>query len=332
MKKIKVAVAMGGYSSEHAISMKSGAVVCDALDPNRYEIYPIHVTQQAWSYTSGDGKRQEVSMGNFSFFNGHEAIQPDVVFNTIHGAPGENGYIAALCDLAKIPQTSTHFYAAALTFNKRDCLSVLKSFGIRCAESIYINQGDAVSFEHIKTKLGLPFFIKPNRSGSSYGISRVASKDEFATALDKAFLEDSEILIERALVGTEVSVGAYLYADQVHVLTPTEIVSENDFFDFEAKYHGKSSEITPARITSEETSAVQMAAKRIFEALKMTGVSRTDFILENGYPYFIETNSNPGLSQESLVPKQVRYAGMTLSTFFDQLIDDALSRHQRTKL
>jgi len=327
MAKIKIAVAMGGYSSEYDISIKSGEVVCASLDPQRYEIYPIYVAKDSWNYGDPQGQMHEVNLGDFSFSNGQETIRPDVIFNTIHGAPGENGYLAALCDLIDLPQTSTHFYAAALTFNKRDCLSVLKSFGIKCAPSLYFNEGDKISFDHIKNTLGLPFFVKPNRSGSSYGISRVASEKEFSAALQKAFLEDSEILMERALVGTEVSVGTYLYNDQIQVLSPTEIVSENHFFDFEAKYHGKSSEITPARITEEETASVQFEAKRIFEALKMTGVCRTDFILEEGQPYFIETNSNPGLSKESLVPKQVRYAGMTLSDFFDQLIAEALKRH-----
>jgi D-alanine-D-alanine ligase len=326
MGKKKVAVAMGGYSSEFQISLNSGNVVCDSLDPEKYEIFPVHILKDGWFHISTEGNQYPINKGEFSFHNGREIIHPEVVFNTIHGTPGEDGFLAAYWELLGIPQTSTGFYQAALSFNKRDCLSVLKNFGVKCADSYYINQGDAIRIDEILKIVGLPCFVKPNRSGSSFGVSKVHVQEELSVALDKAFSEDSEIIIERALVGTEVSVGVFKTNDQWMVFSPTEIVSENEFFDFEAKYLGKSQEITPARIASEEILAVQNEAKRIYQLLNMKGVTRSDFIIQEGIPYFIETNTTPGLSKESIIPKQAREAGMSLTHFFSLLIEEALTK------
>lgn len=324
MAKKHIAVAMGGYSSEFEISINSGGVVCDALDKNKYEVYPIHILEEGWYFVAKNGTKHPINKADFSFDNGTETIKPDAIFNTIHGTPGEDGYLQAYWKLLGIPHTSTDYYQAALSFNKRDCLSVLKNFGVRAANSYYVNKGTEINLEEIVKKTGLPCFVKPNRSGSSFGVSKVHEMAELMPAIEHAFTEDSEIIIETALVGVEVSVGVYNNGSEIIALPVTEIVSENDFFDYEAKYLGKSQEITPARISEEETETVKKEAERIYKLLNMKGITRSDFIIEKGKPFFIEMNTNPGLSVESIVPKQAREAGMTLTEFFDILIRNVL--------
>jgi len=327
MGKKHIAVAMGGYSNEYEISIQSGAVVCDSIDKQKYEVYPVHILKDGWFHCSGNGKKYPVNKADFSFSDGTNTIRPDVVFNSIHGTPGEDGCLQAYLALIGIPQTSTEFYHAALSFNKRDCLSVLKGFGIKCANSYYVNKGFPYNEEEIIKTVGLPCFVKPNRGGSSFGISKVYTSEGIKPALEKAFIEDSEIIIESALQGVEVSIGVYRNKDEIIVLPVTEIVSENDYFDYDAKYLGQSDEITPARISKEETEKVQSEAKKIYQILNMKGITRSDFIIQNGTPYLIETNTNPGLSSESIVPKQVRETGMTLTEFFDILIQNVFTKN-----
>ena len=322
-KKI-VAIAMGGYSSEFEISIKSGEVVYDAMDKNQFEIYKVHILKNNWHYVFPDGRKVVVNKENFGCAYNGNTIIPDVVFNTIHGTPGEDGMLASYLELINIPQTSAAFHQAALRFNKRDCLSVLKKLGINCAESIYINKGDVIDTKKIINTVGLPCFVKPNRAGSSFGISRVQTAEMLPKALLEAYKEDTEVLIESELVGTEVSVGVYKHKGEIQILNPTEIVSENDFFDYEAKYQGKSQEITPARISTKDKKTVQKVAKQIYQLLNMKGVTRTDFIIQNGVPYFIEINTTPGLSKESIIPKQLSDAQISLSHFFTMLVMDAI--------
>ncbi len=322
--KKNIAVLMGGYSSEVNISINSGMVVCEALDKSKYNVYPVHILKEGWFFVSETATKTPIDKGDFSIKTTDCTLIPDAVFNTVHGTPGEDGYLAAYFELLGIPQTSTGFYAAALSFNKRDCLSVLKNFGVKCANSYLHNQGEPIDVTAVITKVGLPCFVKPNRAGSSYGVSKVNTMEDFAPALAHAFKEDKEIIIETALVGTEVSVGTYAHLGNVKAFNPTEIVSENDFFDYEAKYEGKSQEITPARISEEETLLVQDEAKRIYTLLNMRGICRSDFIIQDGVPHFIEINTTPGLSTESIIPKQVKDAGMNLTDFFGELIEVVL--------
>ncbi len=322
MIKKHIAVAMGGYSSEFEISLLSGEVVCQSLDALKYIVYPIHILKSSWYYLADDGTKYPVNKADFSFNTANGIIKPDAVFNAVHGTPGEDGLLQAYWELLGIPQSSPNFYASALSFNKRDCLSVLKNFGIKCANSYYVNKGSEISSEEIVKKVGLPCFVKPNRAGSSFGISKVHDISELLPAIEKAFEEDKEIIIETALVGTEVSVGVYQKDGELIAMSPTEIVSENDFFDYEAKYLGKSQEITPARISEEETIIVQNKAKDIYRVLNMEGITRSDFIIQDGEPFFIEINTTPGLSKESIVPKQSIEAGMTLTEFFGLLVEE----------
>lgn len=324
MDKKNVVVVMGGFSSEFEISLLSGKVVCESLDNTIYTIFPVHILKDCWYHLNSAGDQIRINRDDFSFFSGSERIIPDVIFNTVHGTPGEDGYLQAYWELIGIPHTSTGFYSAALSFNKRDCLTIVKRFGVNCAESCYLNSGDDINEDDILEKVGLPCFVKPNRAGSSFGVSKVSHKGELLSSIEKAFKEDHQIIIETALKGVEVSVGVYNHGDKVISLPVTEIVSQNEFFDYEAKYLGRSEEITPARISQSETKLVQEEAKRIYKLLNMKGVTRSDFIIQEGIPYFIEINTTPGLSKESIIPKQVRETGMSLSTFFGILVENAL--------
>ncbi|NCT17346.1 MAG: D-alanine--D-alanine ligase [Flavobacteriia bacterium] len=326
MTKKNIAVIMGGYSSEFEISLYSGEVVYTSLSKKKYNVYRVHILKEKWVHQLDTLEEFEVNRADFSFSDGKNTIHPDVVFNAIHGTPGEDGLLPAYFQLIGMPHTSCGYYQSALTFNKRDCLSVLKSYGVRCANAYYLNQGNEINEEEIVKKVGLPCFVKPSRSGSSFGISKVKTMEELLPAIEKAYSEDSEILIETCLVGTEVSVGVIQFNGEVVVLPVTEIISETEFFDYEAKYLGKSEEITPARISEDETNFVQEEAKHIYTLLNMSGLSRSEFIIQDGKPYFIEINTNPGLSQESIIPKQVRAAGISLTDLFGNMVEQAFAK------
>jgi D-alanine-D-alanine ligase len=322
----KVAIIMGGYSSEYQISLKSGNVVYQFLDENLYKGYRIHILKDKWVYVDEQDNEFPIDRNDFSTTVNGEKITFDVVFNAIHGTPGEDGLMQAYFELLGIPQSSCDYYQAALTFNKRDLLSVLKPYGIKTATSYYLNQGDEIDEEAILKTVGLPCFVKPNKSGSSFGISKVKTKDELDYAIVNAYKEDNEIIIESFLDGTEVSVGVINYKGNITVLPITEIVSENDFFDYEAKYLGKSQEITPARISPEMTAKVSAVAKKAYEVLKMSGFSRSEFIIVNGEPHMLEMNTIPGLTTESLIPQQAKEAGISLTDLFTNALELALNK------
>jgi D-alanine-D-alanine ligase len=230
----------------------------------------------------------------------------------------------AYFELLGIPQTSCNHYEAALTFNKRDLLSTLKPYGIPCATSYYLNKGQKVEEDAIINKVGLPCFVKANRAGSSYGVSKVHKKEDLGSAIESAFKEDTQIIIESFLDGTEVSVGVITYQNEVTVLPATEIISENDFFDFEAKYMGKSEEVTPARISEKQESNVRQLAEFIYKTLGLKGYTRSEFIFIGDEPHLLEINTTPGLTEESLLPQQARTAGISLEALFDSAIVEAL--------
>ncbi|MFM2214145.1 MAG: D-alanine--D-alanine ligase [Bacteroidota bacterium] len=322
----KVAIIMGGYSSEYQISLKSGNVVYQYLDPAKYTGYRIHIFKEKWIYVDDNDQEYAIDKNDFSVTVNGTKITFDVVFNAIHGTPGEDGLMQAYFELLEIPQSSCDYYQAALTFNKRDLLSVLKPYGIKTATSYYLNLGDAIDQDAILKTVGLPCFVKPNKSGSSFGISKVKTKDELVYAIANAYKEDNELIIESFLDGTEVSVGVINYQGTTTVLPITEIVSENDFFDYEAKYLGKSQEITPARISPEMTTKVSAIAKRAYEVLKMTGFSRSEFIIVDGEPHMLEMNTIPGLTTESLIPQQAKEAGISLTDLFTNALELALKK------
>ncbi len=323
MKK-NIAILMGGYSSEYKISLKSGAVVYKNLDKQLYNCYSIHIFKNKWVYVAENGTETPVNKDNFSITINGDIILFDCAFNAIHGSPGEDGYMQAYLELLNIPQTSCGFYQAALTFNKRDCLAAVKPYGIKTAESFYVNQGDSIDSDAIIAKVGLPCFVKANRAGSSFGISKVYKKEELKKALEISFKEDDEIIIESFLDGTEVSVGVINYKGKTKLIGITEIISENDFFDYEAKYLGKSQEITPARISPEYEKKIKALAIKVYDVLKLDGFSRSEYIFKDDEPHLLEVNTVPGLTEESLLPQQASYSGISLPDLFDNAIQQAL--------
>ena len=322
----KIAIIMGGYSSEYKISLTSGNVVYQNLDKTKFTGYRIHIFKEKWVYVDDNETEFAIDKNDFSVIINNEKITFDCVFNAIHGTPGEDGLMQAYFELLKIPQNSCDYYQAALTFNKRDLLSVLKPYGIKSATSYYLNLGDEIKQDEILAKVGLPCFVKPNKSGSSFGISKVKTKDELLFAIANAYKEDNEIIIESFLDGTEVSVGVINYKGETVVLPITEIVSENDFFDYEAKYLGKSQEITPARISEDIAEKIRVVAKKAYTILKMSGFSRSEFIIVDGEPFMLEMNTIPGLTTESLIPQQARAAGILLEDLFTNSIELALKK------
>lgn len=322
---MNIAVVTGGYSDESVISIRSGQLILNNLDKNKYNAYEVQILPDGWNVIINENK-YPVNKADFSFQKDSESIKFDVAVNTIHGTPGEDGHMQAYWELLELPYTGCGFYQSALTFNKRDTLSVLSKFNIPRAKSVYLSKGDAVDSNALVAELGLPFMVKPNQSGSSLGVSKVNDIEELEKALEFAFAEDNDILIESYLKGTEVSVGVLNLNGKITVLGLTEIVPHNEFFDYEAKYMGKSDEITPARLDAETEQRVRDMAAKAYEALGMTGFSRTDFIIMDGVPHFIEMNTNPGLSPQSIFPQQAAHAGVPFSELLDSEIQLALER------
>ncbi|MCB0444635.1 MAG: D-alanine--D-alanine ligase [Gelidibacter sp.] len=324
MKTKNIAIIMGGYSSEYDISLKSGQMVFETLDPLKYKGYKIHIFKNKWVYVATDHTEFPIDKNDFSVTVHGEKITFDCVFNAIHGTPGEDGFMQGYLELLNIPHTSCGMYQAALTFNKRDCLSVLKPYGIKTATSYYVNLGDVIDENAIVNKVGLPCFVKANKAGSSFGITKVYKKEDLKNALDVAFKEDDEVIIESFLDGTEVSVGVITYKGEVKVLPITEIVSNNDFFDYKAKYLGESQEITPARLTKTQEQKVTVVAKKVYEVLKMKGFSRSEYIFKDGEPHLLEVNTVPGFTKASILPQQAIAAGISLQELFGNAIEESL--------
>ncbi|MGJ8685019.1 MAG: D-alanine--D-alanine ligase [Nonlabens sp.] len=322
-----IAVLMGGYSHEWQISLKSGAVISENIDRSKYNVFEIAILEEGWYYTDAKEEKHFIDKNDFSITVNGEHITFDCAYNTIHGTPGEDGIFQSYLELLGIPQTSCDSYQSAITFNKRDCIAVLKPWNITTGKHIYLNKDDAYDSKDVAIRLGLPYFVKANRSGSSFGVSKVYKTEELDAALQLAFEVDTEAIIESFLDGIEVSVGIYKIDENLIVLPPTEIISENDFFDYEAKYSGRSQEITPARISPELTQAVQVQTKRIYEVLNCKGIARADFIFHNGIPHFIEINTNPGMSKESIIPQQIRATGRTLKEVFTAIIENTIKYH-----
>lgn len=322
---MNIAVVAGGYSDEYVVSLRSCELVYDSLNPNKYNRTRVRILKEGW-YAEIEGMKFPIAKEDFSFIRNGEKYKFDCVVNIIHGTPGEDGYMQAYWELIGLPYTGCTFYQSALTFNKKDCIAVLDKYEIPHAKSVYVNRDLPYDINEIIEKVGLPCFVKPNQSGSSIGISKVKSKEEFKPALEKAFKEDKEILVESFLDGIEVSVGVIKYKGKTKVVGITEIVSHNEFFDYEAKYQGASDEITPARIDEETQKRVEEISIKVYDSLQMTGVSRSEYIIVNGIPNFIEMNTLPGFSSASIFPQQAKYANLELTDFFDNEIEIALNR------
>jgi len=322
MKK-NVAIVMGGYSTESDISKISGSVVYKNIPNDKFNPFKIIIEKDAW-YADVDGSRFDIDKNDFSITKDGEKINFDVIYNAIHGSPGEDGKLSAYFEMLNIPHNTCNHFESALTFNKRECISVAKSHGVVAAKSIFLTKGMDFNIDEIIAEVGLPCMVKPNRAGSSFGISKVEKTEDMAEALETAFDIDYQILIEEFIEGTEVTVGVIPYNGEIIVLPITEIVSHNSFFDYEAKYEGNSEEITPARISEEDRKTVSETALNLYKALDIKGFSRAEYIIKNGVPYFIEINTIPGLTEESILPQQAKAAGISLEQLFESSINEAL--------
>ena len=327
MQRKKVGIVSGGFTSEYNISILSGKTVFEELDRELWDVYLITITKSEWKAEDDQSNIYKVNKGDFTLQNNETLVNLDVIFNAVHGAPGENGQLAALWELLKIPFSSCDSYTAGLTYNKRDCLSVLRELKVPTAKYFSINKGTIINEDLILATVELPCFVKANRAGSSLGIYKVTTKKELKPSLEKAFEEDSQVIIESALKGREVSVGVAYFQGGVHVLPITEIVTDNDFFDYAAKYEGKSKEITPAQIPNKWKELVEHWAKSIYVTLDLKGVVRSEFIFVNGIPHLLEVNTVPGITRKSIIPKQVEAIGIKLSQFFSYLLLETLAKN-----
>jgi len=327
MEKKNIAVVMGGYSDEYKVSLKSGQLIFDELDRKLYNVYKVNILKEGWFLVSEKDEKFPINKENFSIDINGDNLKFDVCFNIIHGSPGENGLLQAYWDLIGQKYTGCNYYQSALTFNKKDTLAVLSKYGIASAKSIYITKGDLINEKQIIETLGLPIFVKPNQSGSSLGISKVKHPSEFRSALDLAFKEDNDLLLESFLDGTEVSVGVVDYMDKTIVLGITEIVPRNDFFDYNAKYNGESEEITPARLDKDTMKKIEEISIKAYESLNMSGFSRSEYIIVNGEPFMLEMNTNPGFSPTSILPQQSKVYGISIKDLCRNEIERALNKN-----
>lgn len=321
-----IGIFCGGFSSEWEISLKSAQTIQDNF-PKEYATVKIVVDYKGWNALVGEAF-YPFDLNTMSFIIDKET-KIDIAIVYIHGDPGENGKIQALLDMKNIPYLNSGPLASALSFDKWYCNQFLKGFGIKVAESLFLTNKDQFSAQEIQDKLGLPVFVKPSDSGSSYGISKAKSLDDISNSLDKAFKEGRTIVIESFLDGTEVTCGVYRKKQGVHTLPLTEIASENEFFDYEAKYLGKSQEITPARVSEQLSIEVQRQAKFIYELLQLRSIARIDFMIVNNEPFVIEVNTTPGFSQASIVPQMIKCEGGTIHDFWKEILDVELKNSQR---
>ena len=319
--KPRIAVIMGGYTSEYDISLKSGAVVMAHIDKEVYDPYSVRIDKDAWLIEVG-GSWKPIDIADFS----SGEIRFDAVFNVVHGKPGENGELQAYFDSLQIPYTGCAAEVSSLTYNKSKTLEYLAPHGIAMATRIVLSARDTIDTQQIVEKVGLPCFVKANQAGSSFGVSKVYQEDNLRAAIEIAKKEDSGVLIESFLQGTEVSISVITFQSRVRVLAPTEIITDEDFFDFSAKYEGKSEEITPARLTESQHQALRIAAEKVYTALGMKGMSRSDFIFVGDVPHFLEINTIPGLTEESLLPQQAKYAGISLRDLFGNALVEAMEK------
>jgi len=326
MKK-KVALVTGGLSGEAQISYKSAITVNGNLDRNKFDVYQIDINPSGWWYTPENSAPQKVNRDDFSITDGGSTINFDVVLLCIHGTPGEDGKLQGYFDMLGLPYTSCDAATSALTFNKRYTVAVAAFGGISVANSMHLFKHTPVSPENILAKLQLPVFVKPNNGGSSIGMSKVTTADALAPALEKAFKEDTQVLVEEFISGREFTIGVFKTNGTLQVLPITEIETSNEFFDFEAKYQGKSVETTPALIAETMQSQLEAAAKRVYEVLNCRGVVRIDFIYneEKGLPYMLEVNTVPGQSAASVIPQQVKAMGMSLQEFYTSIVEESLN-------
>jgi D-alanine-D-alanine ligase len=317
-----IAIVAGGDSSEYEISVKSAKEVL-ALISSKYDARLIMIRGNAWYWEDPKGRRFSVDKNDFSLNTDDRKIRFDAVFIAIHGTPGENGLLQGYFDMMQIPYTSCSAFCSALTFNKQACKLYLKDYGIPMAENVLFRRETMPDPDAIISRTGLPCFVKPNDSGSSFGVSKVKSRNELPAAIEAAFRESREVMVEAFMNGREIACGVARIKGKTLVLPLTEIISMNEFFDYEAKYtSGKSKELTPADLPGELTNRIQELSSEVYDILGCKGIVRVDFIVVNSNPFFLEINTVPGMTMESIIPKQTKAAGIDLGELYSMVIED----------
>jgi D-alanine-D-alanine ligase len=321
-----IAFITGGYSGEAEISYKSAVTIENNLDKEKFTVYKIDIRKDGWWYKNNNTE-VAVDKNNFTIMVNGGKVKFDAVFIGIHGTPGEDGKLQGYFDMLGIPYSSCDAATSALTFNKRYTVAVAAFAGIYVAKSLHLFKHTPVTADFINSNLQLPVFVKPNNGGSSIGMSKVNNVTEIAPALNKAFKEDDQVLVEEFITGREFTIGVFKSKGEIITLPFTEVISKKEFFDFEAKYQGLSEEITPAQVNEAVAEKIRAAAKKVYEVFNCRGIVRIDFIFNEAtqQPYMLEINTVPGQSEASIVPQQVKAKGWTLQQFYTALIEDALA-------
>ena len=328
MNRLKIALLAGGNSSEREIALQSAGQIADALDASKYDVKVIDLHYRDWTYTAPDGRKYPLDKNDFSLTVDGERTEFEYALIIIHGTPGEDGKLQGYLDMMGVPYSSCSMTSSVITFDKITTKRTVAGQGINLAREIFLRKGETADAAEIVARLGLPVFVKPNASGSSFGVTKVTDATGIEAAVEKAFAESDEVLVEECISGREVGCGVMIAGGKEYLFPITEIVPKKEFFDYEAKYEaGMSEEITPARISDDVKAKLNRMTLDAYRACRCRGVVRIDFIVtDTGEPYMIEINSIPGMSGGSIVPKQVRAMGMTLGELYDIVIADTLKR------
>ena len=323
MEKKTIAIICGGDSAEHDVSMRSAQGIESFLDQERYNIYKVEIHARHWEAILADGSRSIVDRNDFSFKDGDKTIHPDYAYITIHGAPGENGILQGYFDLIGMPYSTCNVLVEAMTYDKFVLNNYMRSLGVRVADSMLIMKGreDGVSDEDIISRIGLPCFVKPARGGSSFGTTKVKTPEELRPAIKLALAEGEDVMVEAFMKGTEITCGCYKTKEKSVVFPITEVVPENEFFDYDAKYNGQVNEITPARLDERTTERVQTLTSGIYDLLQCRGIIRIDYIIVDGKINLLEINTTPGMTATSFIPQQVRAAGLDIKDVMTDIIE-----------
>jgi D-alanine-D-alanine ligase len=322
MSRKTIAIVAGGYSSEIVVSMKSAQGIQSIIDTARYVSYVVVITREKWVVMLPDNTELPIDKNDFSFTHAGDRIRFDFAYITIHGTPGEDGLLQGYFDMLGLPYSCCGVLAAALSFNKDFCKKYLQSFGVQVALSVLLRRGEVWNAEELVSQLGLPVFVKPNDGGSSFGVTKVSSLEQIQPAIHLAFTEGDEVMVESFIPGVEVTCGCYQAGEKMTVFPVTEIVSQNEFFDYDAKYNGQVLEITPARISPALTEAVLSLTAKIYDCLGAKGIIRVDYIISpQGEIRLLEVNTTPGMTATSFIPQQVKAAGMDIREIMTEIIE-----------
>ncbi len=330
MKNLKrnIAIVCGGDSSEHDVSLRSAQGLYSFFDKERYNVYIVDVKGMDWHVNLHDGTTAPIDRNDFSFMDNGRLVVFDYAYITIHGTPGENGIMQGYFELIHLPYSTSGVLVEAMTFDKFVLNNYLRSFGVSVAESLLIRKGyeELVSDDEIEERIGMPCFVKPAADGSSFGVTKVKNKDQLAPAIRKAMMESDDVMVESFLEGTEITVGCYKTKQKSVVFPITEVVTHNEFFDYDAKYNGQVDEITPARIPEETAERARQLTSHIYDILHCNGIIRIDYIISKDQKIsMLEINTTPGMTATSFIPQQVRAAGLDIKDVLSEIVENQLS-------